>query len=240
MAFQISLSSNSSEIIRDYKEGIPLDSPYEVGLKHFVFWNTIYNVTSKNNTLLLIQEVLPGSENSIRIDHKVTIPEGVYELDDLITVFTDNMSMRESRTSISLHRNTMKIKISSDWIIDFTCDNCIGSILGFSKKTIPATVVTYSDLPINICSINTVKISCNLIRSNIENLKRNVNIIYDFPLDLSKIGSNIIVAPNPICYFRVSADKIFELVIKITDQDNNLIDFRGEQINLTLDFRPIR
>lgn len=235
MAFQISLTSRSSEIIREYKEGIPLEGPYEVGLKHFTFWNTVYNVTSNNNSMKLIHLADKGS-----VVHMITIPEGIYELDDILNFLVNNNDIQESRTSFSLSKTTFKMKIYTEWIIDFREENSIGKLFGISKQLMRPYTTIYSDRPVDIFNINTVKICCNLIRANIDDLKRNVNTLYDFPLDTAKSGSKIIKEPNPICYFGVHTDKIYELVIRITDQNDNLIDFRGELINLTLDFRPLR
>lgn len=137
-------------------------------------------------------------------------------------------------------RLKLKIKIKSHWQVEFSSPHSIGSVLGFSPgRVIKPDKVEYSDKPADIFSINTIKIHCNLIRSNIEDLNRHTSVLYDFPLDIDKIGGKIIKEPNPICYFTVNTSVIYELVIRITDQDNKIIDFLGEQINLTLDFRPL-
>jgi hypothetical protein len=239
MAFQISLTSKSSEIIRDYSpEGIDLQGPYEVGLKHFVFWNTVYNVTSENNTIILIQKKEKKNGSILNIFHHVSVTPGFYELDEIINHLHRLPIFIQSSTYVDIIKQTLKIRIKSVWDIDFTTKNSIGQILGFSKKVIPANTEAFSDLPVNVFSINTVKIHCNLIRSNIEDLKRNRSILYEFPLDTNKIGSKVIKESNPICYFDVNTDVIYELVVRITDQSNKLINFNDEEINLTLDFRP--
>jgi len=233
MAFQISLTSNSSQIIREYKEGIPLNGPYEVGLKHFVFWNTLYNVTTKNNTLILYEPIGTGF-----ISHTVIVPPGLYELDDLISELELNVWYNLSHTTIVVHKTALKMKIFSEWKLDFTKDNSIGQIIGFSKRIILPGETAYNNLPVTISTINTIKIDCNLVSANIEDFKRNVHTLYDFPLDPTKAGGKVIKEPNPICYFTTNTDKIYDLVIKITDQHNNLLDLHGELVNLTLDFRP--
>lgn len=244
MAFQISLSSKEARIIREYKDGIPLKGPYEVGLKHFVFWNTIFNITEDNNTLHIFNPDRFESNSTKPVEDVdrsklVTITPGYYELDDIIEKIESNDDVRHSATVIKFSKYTFQIKISSEWIIDFSPKNSIGKLLGFSKQIIYPNVTARSDLPVDIFSINSIKIHCNLIRSNVEDFKRNVNILYDFPLDCSKVGTKIIKEVNPICYYMVNTDTIYDLVITITDQDNKLIDFRGELLNLTLHFRPI-
>jgi hypothetical protein len=242
MAFQISLTSESSEIIRSYDpEGIKLEGPYEVGLKHLVFWNTVYNITEDNNVLSLADpSPEPGTTTKPMVDYEVVIEPGYYELDDIIEILHDSPIIKKSSTLISLMKNKLKIKIKSHWQINFNSPRSIGKVLGFSQgRVIKPDKAEFSDQTANITSINTVKIRCNLIRSNIEDFTRHTNILYDFPLDSDKVGGKVIKEPNPICYFKVNTSVIYNLVIKITDQDNKLINFRGEQINLTLDFRPI-
>ena len=236
-AFQVSLNSTTSDISREYPEGIHLVGDYEVGLKHFVCWNTVYNINSENNSLKISKQT---PDNKVNIQY-ITIPHGLYEIDDLLNLIQYDKIARAVNLTIMLNRNLLKIKlVCLSASIDFTPDDSIGKILGFSKKVIPPYVSAISDLPVEIFSINTIKIGCNLIQSNIEDTKRNVNTLYDFPLDNSKIGAKIIKEPNPICYFTINTDCIYEIRITITDQNNKLIDFRGETISLTLDFRPIR
>ena len=232
MSFQISLSSKSTVVVREYEDGIDLCGPYEVGLKHFVFWNTIYNVTNENNVLKFIN----GQK-----EYTIIVNSGVYELDDLITrINTDHICVLHTGTYIQLVKNSLKMKVFSQWNIDFTVKNSIGKLFGFSSRMIPKNTYAFSDLPVDIFSINSIKIHCNLVCTNIEDLKKNVNTLYEFPLDHSQIGGKVIKEPNPVNYFCVNTtDKIYKLVITITDQSNKLLDFRGESINLTLDFRPV-
>jgi hypothetical protein len=238
MGFQISLTSQESEIRREYNpEGIPLQGVYEVGLKHFAFWNTVYNITSDNNVIILVDST-PNTAHSASRKYEVHIEPGYYELDDLINAFNSQETLKKSGTLIALDKRSLKIKIQSRWWVAFTSPSSIGKVLGFSPdRLIYPDKVEYSDKSPSLFSIDTIKVHCNLIRANIEDLKR-TNILYDFPLDFTKIGTKIIKEPNPISYFTVNTSNIYELVIRITDQSGKLVDFLGEQVNLTLDFRP--
>lgn len=237
MAFQISLNSTQSKIVREYNpSGIQLNGvQYELGLKHFSFWNTIYNINNENN-ILKLEDQTSGTHKS----HIITIPPGYYELDDIIHYINEEVSIKNSCTTIEVVKRSLKIKVKSEWQIDFTGNNSIGSVLGFSKRIIKANKASYSDLPVNVLNISTVKIHCNLINSNIEDTRRNTNVLYDFPLDVKTIGGKVIKEPTPISYFSVNTNVIYELVIRITDQKNKLIDFHGDEVNLTLDFHPIK
>lgn len=245
MAFQISLTSNRSKIVRLYNpDGIQLDGPYEVGLKHFVFWNTMFNITPENNTLTITYQTNDynpeTNEFQTNVRHNVQLEPGFYEIDDIIDIFNADHEIIESSTHFEFLKKSLSVRVKSAREIDFTGENSIGPVLGFSKRVLKAGKSAVSDQALKLCSINTVKIHCNLIRSNIEDTKRNTHVLYDFPLDVTKIGTQIIKEPNPICYFTVNTDIIYELEIRITDQDNRLLDLQGDIINLTLDFHPLK
>lgn len=59
MAFQLSLHSADSDIMREYPEGIDLVHGYEVALKSFVAYNNIPNISPRlqNNILHLVKHV---------------------------------------------------------------------------------------------------------------------------------------------------------------------------------------
>ena len=229
MTFQISLKDYSSKIIREYQEGITLNTVYEVGLKSFVTFNNIPNISSENSNNQFVYEVDNGPTNT------VTIPTGTYELHELIQYIKDHVP--KDTVFFRLHKNTMILEIVSNYVIDFSTRNSVGSILGFSKRKLAKTVPAYSDLPIEIFHVNIIKIKCNLINSNVDDLKRNDNTVYEFPLNVGT-GEKIIERPNNILYYPVTKDVIHELVIRIVDQDDRLVDFRKEQICITLNFQP--
>ena len=93
MAFQISLTSNSSEIVCEYSpNGIVLNGKYKVGLKHFVFWNTSYNITNDNNILILIDPIErldPLTNTILKSKHKLKLPPGYYEIDEIIETLSN-------------------------------------------------------------------------------------------------------------------------------------------------------
>ena len=83
--------------------------------------------------------------------------------------------------------------------------------------------------------INMIKVKCNLIRCNFQDLQRNDNTIYEFPLICPK-GVKIVERPGNISYYRVITDTIDDLSLRIVGQNNRFIDFHTNQITVTLDF----
>ena len=86
-------------------------------------------------------------------------------------------------------------------------------------------------------SINTIKVKCNLVNSNISENNLHDNTLYEFPLT-GNVGEKIVERPNPVSYYKTNTDEIHNLSLKVVDQDDNLIDFQGEKITVILEFRP--
>ena len=78
MAFQISLTSTSSELNFEYFDGIRLIGRYDVSLKSMVTYNNIPNITETNNEIVFI------SNTDASKKFPIILPTGTYEVQDLI------------------------------------------------------------------------------------------------------------------------------------------------------------
>lgn len=230
MAFQISLNGTYSEFNLEYYDGIILKGPYEVCLKSFVTYNNIPNINEDCNLFMLTDDT-----NQKR--YEIKIATGTYELNELINLIKQDSIIKESKTEIKLNRNTFQVEITSNLHVDFYSEGNMGRIFGFSKNVFKPGKTHYSDLPVQLFTTNTIKIKCNLIKCNIANLKQNDNTLHEFPLK-GEPGEKIVERPATLCYYPITTDNIYQLHLKVVDQDDNLIDFRGEKISILLGFRP--
>jgi hypothetical protein len=256
MAFQISIQDKKSNIDLMYYDPIKLKEPYEVALQAFVSYNMIPNISESynNNRLHLmynntvpINPVKPeaGVEN-VPVEIDIAIPDGTYEFKHLITLIekvTENIvpGTGDRGVKLSYNENTLRTKIHCvKCSVDFRRPNSIGQVLGFSReRIILENHKENSDHVIDISPINTVRIQCSLIRSNIHDLDKNDNTIYEFPLNLLP-GERIVERPQNMIYYTINTDAIYELSIRITDQTGKLIDFRDNRISIILAFRPVQ
>lgn len=239
LAFHISVTDKKSYIVREYDEGIRLDGAYEVGLRSLVTYNTIPNISpEKRNNIFYLKQV----DNSAGC--VLTIPKGSYEVADLIGYIKNDEGVKqlEPNLSLKLNKNTLRVSMRTEKSVIDVPPSDLGSavlpILGFQYGRYEPKIVHTATTPIDIMPINTIKIRCNLIASNFDNLTRGDNTIYEFPLN-AEVGEKIIERPNTVAYYTVITDTIYTLVLSIVDQDDNLIDFCGERISLSLEFRPI-
>ena len=105
----------------------------------------------------------------MKLEHKITIPTGTYEIQDIVNFIQNHDLINGSRTIFHLNKNTFKMEVKSSMYIDFTSPNSIGGTLGFSKRVLPPNHFQKSDLPVKIFTVSTVKVKCNLIKCNVHN-----------------------------------------------------------------------
>ena len=238
MAFQISLSDNQSCIAREYDNGITLEGDYEVGLKSFVTYS-IPNVSQalKNNLFHLFKYDNLG--NTIA-GEKLDIPDGTYELQDLFALIKKWAEKFEPDLEFKINKNSLKVSMFTKNYTIYVPPSSVCKLFGFTAQIrYPPGKVWESNMIADIFAINMIKVKCNLVASNYDNLNPCDNTLYEFPLNV-EVGERIVERPSAVSYYRVKTETIYTLIVRITDQTDNLIDFRGERITLNLEFRPIR
>ncbi|KAK7576775.1 hypothetical protein V9T40_013061 [Parthenolecanium corni] len=252
---------------RDYLR-IEFKTPYVVGLKSFVTYNSIFNVTSKNNKIDLIyrpdfntannktlegeetedeewsvETLLPeklvkynSTEKPKKQRHEHYINPGIYELQDL---FEEIYSFVPSHKTLKFQLSTkqQKVTMTGDLGVDLTSSHSIAPLLGFERRKYFAAEVAKSTVRVDIFPINTIRVRCNLVKSNISDCKLNDDTIYEFPLNVAP-GEKIIERVDTATFYKVNTDTIYQLHLKIVDQDDRLVDFRGERVNILLEFKP--
>lgn len=89
--------------------------------------------------------------------------------------------------------------------------------------------------PVNILTVNSIRIECNITTNAFINNKR-VHTIHEFFPNVAP-GYKIIEIPNSIIYLPVTIQSIASLTLKIVDQNGDLVNFRGEKILIRLHLR---
>lgn len=228
MSLTLTLNGYSPVLIANYFPPIVFDKNYVCGLISFDSYHTIPNVDEKNNLFHI------G-------DYIIEIPVGSYEFSDIVDIITDKYKdlTDEGDLYINENFNTFETSIKSTiHPIYFNKERSIGSLLGFSKRVLKPKVENLSDKTIDITNINTVIIECNIVNgSYINNVS--AHTIHQFSLDVSP-GYKITERPTNPIYLPVNLREISTLVLRVVDQDGNLINFRGEKISIRLHLKPIK
>lgn len=227
MALTLTLSGNTSILNVDYFPPIELSKNYEYvcGLVDFQTYNSIPNVDNSNNLFHI------GDET-------IEIPIGSYEIDDIANYIASDLRNRKKDYQVSIwaNNNTLKSMISSNVSIYLDKERSIGSLLGFSQRKLPENELHMSDLNINIIKVNAIRIECNIVTgAYINNV--HAHTIHEFSTVVGP-GYKIVEVPRNVIYLPVNVKQITSVTLKIVDQDDDLINFRGETITARLHLKP--
>jgi len=227
-----SLSGKSSNISCDIFPPIILDDgDYEIGLVELNVYNSIPNVEKGVN------DNFHYGENEV-----ITIDEGSYEVDEIVS-FINRHAGRKLLT-LTANKNTLKSEMTCIEDVHFEKENSIGGLFGFNKQVYKATdhsnnaitQKTYtSENVINIISVNTIRVECNVARGSFEN-GREGHVLHEFFPSVGT-GYKIVEVPNTIIYLPVNVRRIDNLTVTLRDQNGRLVNFRGETISLRLHLR---
>lgn len=231
MSLTLTLNGTDSLLSADFLPPIELgEGEYECALIYFKSFNSIPNVDKSNNLFHY------G-------DNIITIPEGSYELDNIIHYLEQEINRTagddpNKTIDILANTNTMKCLFYSPYYdIHFEKENSIGSIFGFSRKILPKNQVHNSDQPINILITNTIRVECNIVRGSFINNKSS-HVLHEFSPSVPP-GYQIIECPPNLIYLPLKTNTIQNLQVCIVNEEGNLVNFRNENITLRLHIRKI-
>lgn len=221
------LTGETSSLNAYFYPEIELDakSEYSCCLLDFFTYNSIANINEKNNKFYYIVGGV------VEFIYSVVVPVGSYELSEIIDFLNKEFETKKLKIKITCNENTMKCCISSNFDIDFTQNDCIGSVLGFSKKRLPKGE-NISNKLVDIQHINNLRIECDLVSGSFHN-GINTHTIYEFYPKVG-LGYKINEHPQHLIYLPINRRRISTVNVSIVDQDGNLVDFRGEQISCRL------
>lgn len=231
MSQTFTLISRSSELTATYYPPIELDTRYEyaLGLIGLHTYNTIPNIYEGKNKFYY-------ANNQV-----ITIPTGAYEITDIEACLRDSLSTKitnapkDKLLTLKANNNTLKCEILSGVPIDFSKDDSIGEMLGFSKKKLKANVKHESDIPIQIIKVVTIRVECNITTSAFHG-ERLSHTLYEFAPSVQP-GYSINIEPKNIIYLPINTSHVDNIRLRLLDQDGDLVNFRGEKIVIILELK---
>lgn len=227
MASTITLSGNRSVLTAEFFPPIELqkNTDYVCGLVDFQTYNSIPNIDETNNLFHIGDEI-------------ITIPLGSYEIVDIYKFIYQTLveRKRDYNFVLFINTNTLQCILAANVPILLNQYRTIGKTLGFTPKELLPNIKHKSDMKVNISKVNAVRIECNIITGSYVNNKL-VHTIHEFA-PVVPPGYKIVEVPRNVIYLPVNVKQITTVTIKLVDQDNHLINFRGETVTVRLHIKP--
>ena len=238
------LSSNTSDFTTDMSQPIHFDADkkYEAALLSIDLYNSIPNITEENNKF----KYSTDSGNTWKF---ITLNKGSYELAGINDEIQRQMIINgdydniNNEFYISITTNISELKSVIDitnrlYRVDFTAENSIGPTLGFQRVIIQYGYNKSQDI-VNITKVNFVLVNVNIISGSYVNGYQSP-AIYSFDPNRVSPGYKVHERPNPqLIFYPVNRPCIDSIRVWLTDQNNKLIDLRGERVTIKLYIREI-
>ena len=241
------LSGSTSNFTIRFNPSIDLsqDKKYEVALIRLETYYSFPNIDATNNLF----KFSPDFGNTWKT---ITIPTGCYEVSAInayIQRRMKDMGYYDSTNSvyyitISTNFNTLKtvLSLAANYKVDFTIDKSLRTVLGFNSQIYSAVSPTEgnsfeSENIVNILSVNEILVDADIIGGSYLNGSAK-QVVYSFFPSVGP-GYKIIESPKNLVYLPVVRDRIDSINIRLTDQNDEELDLRGEILTVRLHLREM-
>lgn len=278
MSSTITFTGNESILTANFFPEICLDrnGEYSCALLDFTAYNSIPNITAKNNRVHFSYQ-LPDHEEIARrrkeggsysvdtlndsgldyidvvslsndeddddddgdadgtikprtLAYELIIPPGAYELKNILEYIKKAFALLGIKFDAAINEFTQRVMLHSCSVnLHFNREDSIHRLLGFDDTIIPAKTSKEAENIVNITTLNTIVIECDLIDGSYINGDK-FHTLHQFANQTTH-GYKIVEVPHSVVYLPIKNNRIQSIQIRIADQDGNLIDFCGEKIS---------
>ena len=169
------------------------------------------------------------------------IPTGCHDIDSINTVLQRQLTeltgekKTEQHMILSANKNTLHCVLEikdMKTVVDFDVDNSLRNVPGSQAKQYRTSGRYKSENLVNILSVNSILVHCDIIRASRVNGSL-APVIYNFFPDVSP-GEKIVSQAQHISTSHWQWMSFHWCRPWITDQSGEEIDLRGEELTLTL------
>lgn len=169
----------------------------------------------------------------------IKIPTGSYELEHLAEYLQKRLKQKGVKLVLQANKNTLQCELFCNQPVDFSKPNTVAPLLGFrSDQVLGAYEAHESQLPANILKVNVIRVQCNIITGSYFNSQAS-HTIHEFSPKVAP-GYKIIEVPQNVIYFPITVKSIQRIDLTLVDQNNQLINFRGETITIRLHIKKLK
>ena len=226
--YTITLTGNSSELSCDFFPPLETSKNSKICLLGFQTNNSIPNITEKCNKIGFVYKM----DKDLTLLDVYSLPIGSYELSDIEATIKRILSDSKVSFELKANNNTLKCEMLCSIFVDLTMPNNIGSLLGFKSKLYDANVKHVSDTLVNITETNCIYIESNLVMGSFNNGKQ-CHTIHEFYPNVPP-GYKIVEVPRHLVFYPLNTTSITRASIILKNQNNELIDLRGEPVSVRL------
>ena len=230
-SFYVIQSGKNSKVETTFVPSLELEGPYEIALHSLETYYSFPNVDKKNNKIRV-------SLDSGRSWNDLTFAVGCYEHKDINAELQRQLLViggKKEDIILKPNKNTFQtvMTINGTVQVDFRSENSIRTVLGFNSK-IYTSGRHLSEHTVDIMRVNSIFVHTDVIGSAYVNGSQ-TPVIYSFFPDIPP-GGKIIVQPRVLIYLPISLSVISRLTSWLTDQNNEELNLRGEE--LTIKYYP--
>ncbi|KAL9966048.1 hypothetical protein ACROYT_G024059 [Oculina patagonica] len=239
---QVLLTGDSSNFMTNFNPPLKLDDDreYSIALVNLETYYSFPNVEEGVNNRFRY-----SPDNGLNY-YEIEIDTGSYEITDLNNVIFQKMKLNghfdtvndTPYVNIYPNENTLKVimELSSGYVVDFTPDDSLRELLGFEATTYN-TQTNESTNPVQIIPVNSILINVDVVEgSYVSGTPK--PIIYSFFPNVGP-GFKIIEVPRNLVYLRMNRKQIANMRVRITDQNDKLLNLRGENITIRLHIKEL-
>lgn len=219
------------------------NATHQIYLISLAAWENIPNIKSGvNDNFTYI--------NAASTSRSFTFTPGAYQLSDIYSYIQSQMTANGDINTAAnvanpyyisfntfLPTSQVQITLSNGYQVDFRPATSIASILGFANTLLSGNGVYGSTTLVDILPSQSINVHCNIANGFYLNGSVS-NVIYSFNNSTPR-GYMIDERPNPTVKCICNTKNISNINIWFTDEDNNVINFNGEQFTVRLNIEQM-
>ena len=233
------LKGNGSDISIDFHEPILIPSNAKLGLKNFVTYNNIPNITENYNNQIRLRA--PGKKEY----ETFSLETGAYELTSICTQIQEwfeekHPNVTDVRDNFKLIGNEATSKaefiFKDDFGVDFNVDKSLHQVLCFENTVKHEGKGRYiGKYIVNITNVTQLIFNCNVIEVNYIN-DIQVPFIYNCPVNVPP-GFRLSRELINISYKKLNTTQISNIRVWIVDENGGQVDLREDSLIVTLSLK---
>ena len=241
--FFISISGNKSRLKTSCVPPLEFSTSfrYEMALTSLETYYSFPNIETSNNHIKVLFDNA-WSWKDVRIQSVYERPSTTkhcYEIEAINNVLQRFIMTQTGdkedgkRVKLSPNPNTLRFVLEildRKCRVDFNVENSLRSVLGFNKRIYKVGLHESENL-VNILSVNSILVHCDVIESSRLNVVE-APVIYNFFPDVAP-GDKIVVTPLHLIYIPLTLNIISHMTCWLTDQNGKELDLRGEEVTIT-------